>query len=169
MGGVRVRRFRGEVDLGRFRRRYRVSIYYRLIAIMVAAIVLVPFAFDLMTRRLGAEGSRADVVLALIGAPLVIWVSVKAQEGAVALHDEGIECFKGRRKVQIRWKDIHHLRYRFRGARGEPDQNVTYRCVDTFRGQHIELEGLAGIDELWAAIERGVDEVRRRSRHGTAN
>jgi hypothetical protein len=53
-----------------------------------------------------------------------------------------------------------------RGTLNRTNPIVTYRGVETLRGQHIELERLTGIDELWAAIQEGVEQAQRRLKDG---
>ena len=142
------------IGLGRFRKLYRTANIFQAVAVVLAAMMLTPLAFRLISRQPFAEGGLADLLLSMVGAPLVIWAMWSRQSDAVALYDGGIACWRRQGLIQIRWQDIG----RIWKTPYDSDKmlSVAPYCIGTRAGGIVELTGLAGLDELWAVIEQHV-------------
>ncbi len=155
-------RFESITRLGLCHRLYKGSVIYRVIAVLLGSMMLLPLAFHLIQRQAGGIGGEADMAFSLVGAPLVFWLVWRRCSDTVAVYDGGIAC-AGRGGVlggmlEIRWEEISNLRETVATLRaGEEEvRQVRELFIETRDGKRVDLLGLEDIEELWDEIGRNV-------------
>ncbi len=158
------RRFESVTSLGTCHRLYRGRVAYRVIAVLVGGLMLIPLVFHLLQPAAEASGGSADIAFSVIGAPTAFWLIWRRCSDTVGVFDQGLALagrgglFGG--MLEVRWPEIRSLRegpvvLSTHSSEAE-NQTVTQLLLETTSGRRVEMLGLVDIEQLWADIGRGM-------------
>ncbi len=131
----------------------------RVVAVILALLLLMPLAYHLYRADLSAPGASAEVVFSLIAAPTVfVWLWWIKRGDAVALYAGGIGCRHGNEVWQLGWREVRSLREAVVMVRSDEDNYhpAAQLSIETRDGRVLDLAWLVDMHELWDEIGKEV-------------